>query len=1189
MYFCLAVLCITLSNQGGVFAFVWLANGFAFAVLLRKDQANWVLFVLSMLVANIVANILFLDSLTFSVLASIVNMLQYLSAAWCALRLFSLPPYQRIIPHVLGLLSLYGLLVAPIVALIGGGLVYWQYDGPFFKSWLSWWLGDIIGVLFCFIPAYCFQLKKAKKAFTWSFQWRWWGTLVVFTSISYAVLDQFQTPYIFISVLFVLSALFLRLVYISTLTFSSLVIAHLVPFIFGVKSPDWILSLSIDYIMMNMAAMVFMSNIIALAMGQLRQQQKELITVKERFELAGNSIGLGIWDWNLDTQRLLWDERMYQLYDMDPNTGKETYATWRTRVHPDDIDIAEKLLTDLIADKGEYRADFRVNTKDEKERWITASGCLIKNEAGKPIRIVGLNWESTQRKQAEFNYKNQQMRTKAVIDAAEAFSIIFTDLNGTIEMFSRGAEKMLGYSAQEMEFKQTPIVFHDLQEVLAKGEELSREYNEDVQGFDVFVKKAREGERDTQNWTYIHKDGHQLPVRLSVSRVEDSNKQLIGFLGISQNITLEVETNQAMRFALTQINEQAAAADEARKQIEGIFNIAPESFLVVNSDGEIIQANAQAHRLFKYQQGGLIGINVDRLVPDASHSHHKKLRKGFLRNQRARVMGKGSSLKAKCSDGELIPVDINLAPYTVGSTLHTVVTIHDVSTQYEIQELLTDAAAKAEATSRAKSEFVASMSHEIRTPMNAVLASSQLLKKTQLTHDQNRYVNMIHSSSNALLGILNDILDFSKIEAGKFELQSSVFDMNDLCETLAGIMSANAARKNIELVFDVDTGMHHQLIGDAPRLQQVLINLIGNAIKFTEHGEVQLQIKVESKSIDKASVYFCVKDTGIGIEKNEIYKLFSAFSQVDASNTRKYGGTGLGLVISQRLIRMMGGEIQVESELDDGSEFYFSLEMPTKKAADPYDKKMTDFKFVVMDENQSSRRCVMKYLNDFGAKVRDAEVADITNTYESDFLLINWNDQTKESLAKATNSIKQRVFIMNAPDGDSQLDEHIRNQIAGIIQKPVLKRALYDELVRVLIPQSNKVDTIAETNKQPLKGVKILLVEDNALNQLVATEILEDLGASINVANNGKEAIDHLSEPKNIFDLVLMDVQMPIMDGYTATRKIRTELELNIPVLAMTAGVMQKEQQQCIDAGMNDFISKPIDIPNLVSTILSNI
>jgi signal transduction histidine kinase/CheY-like chemotaxis protein/integral membrane sensor domain MASE1 len=505
---------------------------------------------------------------------------------------------------------------------------------------------------------------------------------------------------------------------------------------------------------------------------------------------------------------------------------------------------------------------------------------------------------------------------------------------------------------------------------------------------------------------------------------------------------------------------------------------------------------------------------------------------------------------------------------------------------------------QAEAASRAKTEFVANMSHEIRTPLNAVLGMAHLLGNTALSAEQLKYVEMIRSSGHSLLSILNDVLDFSKIEAGRMELAPAPFQLSAMLEAIATIMTVNAGEKDLELAIGVEAQVPAALVGDGHRLQQVLINLVGNAIKFTEKGSVSVLVELAAAP---ATLRFTVRDSGIGIPADRVAQLFAPFAQADASMTRRFGGTGLGLAISRRIAALMDGVIDVRSTPGVGSEFILTVPLQAgAEAAQESPGKVQHL--LVIDDDTISADYLCRSIRARGWTCDSAGNGEQALLLRSagaryDGVLVDWNMPGMDGLAtmqaiRADACIARTpVILMISAFGQGKLLHTDGAQTAdAVLLKPVTCARLAETLQQTQAGASEatpKVD--AESVMQRLDGVRILLVEDNPVNQLVASSMLTHAGALIETADNGRSAVEHLRTEAHRYDLVLMDVQMPEMDGFEATAKIRNELALQLPVLAMTAGVMASEREQCIVCGMNDFIAKPIDVEEMLRVIARNL
>jgi PAS domain S-box-containing protein len=665
----------------------------------------------------------------------------------------------------------------------------------------------------------------------------------------------------------------------------------------------------------------------------------------------------------------------------------------------------------------------------------------------------------------------------------------------------------------------------------------------------------------------------------------------------------------------------------ARKRVDDLLDEAPDAMVHVTPDGSIVRTNRQAQVLFGYSAAEMGALSIEDLLPERYRSKTPGQPTIFFAFPTQRSQDGTNQRQVLTKDGREPYVEINLGNSGSGDDQIVTAIIRDVSAQVELRESLQRASEAAQAASLSKSQFLANMSHELRTPMNAILGMLTLLRKTELTTRQADYAAKSDGAARALLGLLNEILDFSKIEAGKMTLDPHPFAVDHLLRDLSTILSTNVGEKPVEVLFDIDPLLPRLLVGDSMRLQQVLLNLASNAIKFTAQGEVVLSIKVMLCTDDVVTAQFSMRDSGIGIAPENQARIFSGFTQAESSTTRKYGGTGLGVAISQRFVNMMGGELELESEVGKGSRFYFTVTLPiatqadeTERARMPERAQGASWRTLVIDDNAIAREVLEHMGQSLGWQVDLAESGEqalallresASQGIQYQAIFVDWSMpemdgwQTSQNIralqaqnASAAPSDKAPVVLMVTSHGREMLSQRSASDQAlldGFLVKPVTASMLLDAVIdaRASHDHTHPSRMVTQTAERRLDGMRLLLVEDNLNNQQVARELLEDEGAVVQIANHGQEAVEAIAAAigagdgsEQAFDVVLMDLQMPVMDGFAAARAIRQDLcQTALPIVAMTANAMASDREACLAVGMNDHVGKPFDLNDLVRVL----
>jgi len=811
---------------------------------------------------------------------------------------------------------------------------------------------------------------------------------------------------------------------------------------------------------------------------------------------------------------------------------------------------------------------------------------------GVPMRVGGedagtlvIYHDISDRKRAEEALRETNQKLTAIIDGS-SLAIAILDLETNVQIWNPAAERMFGWNAAEVLGRPLPVVPENAQEFFKK---LHKDVTGGlgVSGLEVVAQR---------------KNGSLFDASISRAPWRDASGAIRGTVDMIADIT---ERKQA---------EEALRSSEERTHL--LLNSTAEAIYGVNLLGECTFVNRACLRMLGYREPAeLLGRNMHEVAhhswaDGSSHSAQdclifQSFHKGEGTHDSDDVLWR--------VDGTAIPVEYWSYPVRQKEqVVGAVVTFVDITERKRAEDALRSAKEQAEEANRAKSEFLANMSHEIRTPMNGILGMTQLTLETKLDNEQREYLGMVKSSADSLLTLLNDILDFSKIEAGKLDLDSSPFALRETMGDALKALGHLAHRKGLELAWHVDRGVPTWLMGDSGRLRQILVNLVMNAIKFTERGEVVVSAKVQSTAPQEVELHFSVRDSGIGISEEKRELIFAAFTQADNSTTRKYGGTGLGLTISQALVKMMNGSISVESEPRKGSVFHFTARLKVPEAsfippATVEPAALRGLRALVVDDNETNRLILTELLSQWGmAPEQAASGEEALKLLASEshgsapfrLALIDAEMPGMDGFALAERvknmpeASAMSTFMLSSTMQSGDIAHSHEAGLAGFLTKPVQPSELLDAILKAMGGREEVATAAVEDiqSAQPSStvgnGTRILLAEDNAVNRQLAGRLLEKRGYTVIIAKNGIEALAAVEREE--IDMVLMDVQMPEMDGLEAIRAIRSNEKISkrhLPIISLTAHVMKGDREKCIEAGADDYIPKPIQPANLFAAM----
>ncbi len=927
-----------------------------------------------------------------------------------------------------------------------------------------------------------------------------------------------------------------------------------------------------------------------------RQAQEETRQSDERLRFALDTADAYYWEHDIPSDSLTCSSSQcfirqgYTENDI-PLTGK----TFLSLVHPDDLEKIQKEFETYSQDGlPACQIYFRLRSfKHNGWFWVSSVYRITeRDDQGRAIKFSGLNQDITERQNLIEQITQSRERMRIISEYTYDWQS-WSDLEGKVIWLNKAVERITGYTAAEcMKMTDYPLPLIDEQD---------RDF--------IKASRARvfEGQRREMQVRIRHKDNTQRWISAAYEPVQEAGR-VTGIIGVCKDITEQKEAEKGLRL------------------MSKVFENSLDPILITDLTGNIMDLNEAAVTTFGYARQHLIGESLKILISGEENvSRGRELLRRSVNGEKIRNI-EWPRIK---QDGTVMPTLLTLsllrddhgAPLGIASIVKDISELKQAEKELKdyrdhLEDLVDERTARlkeamqvAEEATKAKSEFLANMSHEIRTPLNAIIGFSHLAMDTGLNSLQLDYIRKIQTGSQALLGVINDILDFSKIEAGKLSMEIIEFSLEDVLETVTNLVGIKAQEKGLEVIYNIDPSIPGMLIGDPVRLGQILLNLTNNAVKFTQKGELVLGCSVLNEQAGEAELEFYVRDTGIGLTQDHQEKLFQAFTQADSSTTRKYGGTGLGLFISRSLVEMMNGQIRVESEYGKGTTFIFTVRLKragskTITANLSYDD-MGQKKVLVVDDNYVSRTVLEKMLEIMSFRVvqvesAEAGLAEMETAAENkdpfDLVLMDYQMPGMDGLQAAEKIKASRqehipaIIMVSAYAREELIHKANRMGLDGYLIKPVSPSLLADSIMSALTGKpvfrpSHDWQTESLPSVAAIAGARLLVAEDNEVNQEVARGILEASGLVVATADNGRLAVEALQNHR--YDAVLMDINMPEMDGYAASREIRKNPRFkDLPIIAMTANTMTGDREKALAAGMNDHVAKPINVRELLNTLL---